>query len=219
MQEDWAAWLPQDKHQLYKSVVREWEDAYAVLSVSLNEALSERAQGELAMAREDVEIAAAVVHRLADPLLAAYRTLEIRGRQLPAPPSVNPLNPGFFRGEIARQNAAWNQVLHRILFGSRSRYLHKLRVLEMTVSAVADHFQETAGDLAAGMQIHPQECWSALDELHYDLNTCLRESVVMLKSFLRALPDASLETLRKELLASASAVQTRVRPKVSRVSS
>lgn len=219
MQEDWAAWLPQDKHQLYQSVVREWENAYAVLSVSLNEALSERAQGELAMAREDVEIAAAVVHRLADPLLAAYRTLEIRGRQLPAPPSVSPLNPGFFRGEIARQNAAWNQVLHRIVFGSRSRYLHKLRVLEMTVSTLADHFHETAEDIADGVQIHPQESWSALDELHYDLNTCLRESVVMLKSFLRALPDASLETFRKELNASVSAVQTRVRPKFSRVSS
>lgn len=219
VQEDWAAWLPEDKHRLYKGVVREWEDAYAVLSIALNEALAQRAQGELAMAREDIEIAAAVVNRLAEPLLAAYRTLEIRGRQLLAPPSVTPLNPEFFRGEIAQQNAAWNQLLHRILFGSRSRYLHKLRVLEMTVSTVADQFQETAEDLADGVQIHPQESWSALDELHYDLNTCLRESVVMLKSFLRALPDASLEAFRKELNASASIVRTRVRPKLSRVSS
>ena len=190
-----------------------------MLSVALNEALSERAQGELAMAREDVEISAAVVHRLADPLLGAYRTLEARGRQLAAPPSVSPLNPEFFRGKIARQNAAWNQVLHRILFGSRSRYLHKVRVLEMTVRVLADHFHETAEDIADGVEIHPQESWSALDELHYDLNTCLRESVVMLKSFLRLLPDGSLETFRKELGAPTSVVQTRVRPKFSRVSS
>ena len=219
MQEDWAAWLPQHKQRFYDSVVREWEDAYAVLSVALNEALSYRAQGELVRAREGAEIAGAVVNRLGEPLLAAYMTLELRGRHLPAVPAVNPLNPEFFRGEAAQQNAAWNQLLHRILFGSRSRYLHKLRVLESTVSTVVDHFQETAADLAEGVQIHPQESWLALDNLHYDLNTCLRESVVMLKSFLRALPDARLDGLRDELNASAFAVRSRVRPKLSRVSS
>ena len=221
VQEDWAAWLPQDKHRFYESVVREWEDAYVVLSVALNEALAHRNQGELARAREGAEMAGAVVNRLAELLSAAYRTLEIRGRQLAAVPIVSPLNPEFFRGETAQQNAAWNQLLHRILFGSRSRYLHKLRVLEMTVNTAVDHFQETAQELADGVQIHPQESWSALDTLHYDLNTCLRESVVVLKSFLRALPDASLDGLRDELNASVSAVRDRVRPRVrvSRVSS
>ncbi len=199
--------------------MREWEDAYAVVSVALNDALSHRAQGELARAREGAEMAGAVVNRLAEPLLAAYRTLEMRGRHLAAVPVVSPLNPEFFRGETAQQNAAWNQLLHRILFGSRSRYLHKLRVLEMTVSTVVDHFQETAEELADGVQIHPQESWSTLDTLHYDLNTCLRESVVMLKSFIRALPDASLDGLRNDLDASVSAVRSRVRPRLSRISS
>jgi len=219
VRDDWVARLPQQKQRFYESVVREWEDAYAVLSVALNEALSYRAQGELVRAREGVEIAGAVVNRLGEPLLAAYMTLELRGRHLPRVPTVNPLNPEFFRGETAQQNAAWNQLLHRILFGSRSRYLHKLRVLESTVSTVVDDFQETAADIAEGVQIHPQESWSALDNLHYDLNTCLRESVVMLKSFLKALPDARLDGLREELHASVFTVRSRARPRLSRVSS
>ena len=219
VQEDWAAWLPQDKHVFYEGVVREWEEAYAILSVALNEALSQRSRGELVRARGSAEMAGAVVNRLAEPLFAAYRTLEMRGRQMVVVPAVNPLNPQFFRGHAAQQNAAWNQLLHRILFGSRSRYLHKLRVLEMTVSTVADLFREIASELAAGVQIHPQESWSALDVLHYDLNTCLRESIVMLKSFLCVLPDSSLDGLRNDLNASMSAVRSRVRPGLSRVSS
>lgn len=217
VQEDWVARLPQHKHHFYESVVREWEDAYAVLSVVLDEAFAHRSQGELVRAREGAETAAAVVNRLGEPLLAAYRTLEVRGRRLAVVPSVSPLNPEFFRGEAAQQNATWNQLLHRILFGSRSRYLHKLRALEMTVCTVVDHFQETAEELADGVQVHPQESWSALDTLHYDLNTCLRESIVMLKSFLRALPDAGVDGLRDELNASVSAVRSRIRPKLSRL--
>ena len=219
MQDDWAAWLPQEKHLFYKSVVREWEDAYAVLSVALNEALSHRDRGELVSAREAVEMAGAVVNRLGQPLFAAYRTLATRGRQLVVAPAVNSLNPQFFRSEAAKQNAAWNQLLYRILFGSRSRYFHKLRVLEMTVGDATDLFQEIAGELAQGTQIHPQESWSTLDNLHYDLNTCLRESIVMLKSFLRVLPDASLDSLRSDWNASVSAVRGRVRPRLSRASS
>ncbi|HET6199054.1 MAG: hypothetical protein ACHQJX_02280 [Candidatus Acidiferrales bacterium] len=217
VQDDWLAQLPQHKHDFYESLVREWEDAYAILSVVLDEALTHRSQGELVRARQGAEIAAAVVNRLGEPLLAAYRTLEVRGRRLTAVPVVSPLNPDFFRGETAQQNATWNQLLHRILFGSRSRYLHKLRALEMTVCTVVDHFQETAEELADGVQVHPLESWSALDTLHYDLNTCLRESIVMLKSFLRVLPDAGVDGLRDELNASASAVRARTRPKLSRL--
>ncbi|MGH9729172.1 MAG: hypothetical protein ACRD4V_11360 [Candidatus Acidiferrales bacterium] len=219
VKKDWAAWLPQEKHFFYKSVVREWEDAYAVLSVALNEALSHRDRGELVSAREAVEMAGAVVNRLAQPLCAAYRILEKRGRQLVVAPAVNSLNPQFFRSEAAKQNATWNQLLHRILFGSRSRYLHKLRVLGMTVDDATALFQEIAAELAQGIQIHPQESWSTLDNLHYDLNTCLRESIVMLKSFLRVLPDASLDSLRNDWKASISPVRSRVRPRLSRVSS
>jgi hypothetical protein len=141
----------------------------------------------------------------------------VQGRRLAAIPLVSSLNPEFFRGEVARQNATWNLLLHRILFGSRSRYLHKLRALEMIVCTVVDHFQETAEELADGVQVHPQESWSALDTLHYDLNTCLRESIVMLKSFLRVLPDAGVDGLRDELNASVSAVRGRIRPKLSRL--
>ncbi|HEV2289075.1 MAG TPA: hypothetical protein VGR81_08995 [Candidatus Acidoferrales bacterium] len=125
-------------------------------------------------------------------------------------PPVAPLDPEFYAGEIAKQNAVWNQMLHRVLFASRSRYLHKLRALELTLSVSADQFAEIAEGLASGVEEQPGQSWAALDKLHYDLNTCLREMIVVLKSFLRALPESRLESFQNEM--DVCAVEGRMRP-------
>jgi hypothetical protein len=41
--------------------------------------------------------------------------------------------------------------------------------------------------------------WNTLEILHYDLNTCLRETIVVLKSFLLALPNEELEEFKQRL--------------------
>ena len=42
----------------------------------------------------------------------------------------------------------------------------------------------------SGLQI--ERGWDMLDASHYDINTCLRESIVLLKCFLLALPEDQL---------------------------
>ena len=37
--------------------------------------------------------------------------------------------------------------------------------------------QSTAEELASGESFHPDQDWEFLDSIHYDLNTCLRETV------------------------------------------
>lgn len=209
VQEDWLARLPKEKSGAFSRIVRKWESGYAVLSVALNEAFEHRSRGALGCARAEVGIAGAVVDQLAKPLVGACRTLASHGRRLTEVPPVAPLDPEFYAGEIAKQNAAWNQMLHRVLFASRSRYLHKLRALELTVSILSDQFSEIAEGLASGVEERPEQSWAALDKLHYDLNTCLREIIVVLKSFLRALPESRLESFQNELDLSTGEVRMR----------
>jgi hypothetical protein len=217
VREDWCACLPAEKSRVFDSIVHQWEDAYAVFSVPLDDAMALRAEGQLRHARQLVEIAAAVVTDLTAPLAASCHALEKWGRQLVVPPAVASLNPSFFRSEAARQNAQWNQLMHRILFGSRSRFLHKLRALEMNVSALGDEFHRQAEELSAGVHIRPDATWPRLDELHYDVNTCLRETIVVLKSFILALPPKNLSLFHGDLNAAASAARQAFRPAVSRV--
>jgi hypothetical protein len=215
--EDWIGWLPADKRRLYERVARHWEDAYAMLSVALNDAMSFREQGEQARARENIRVAAGLVGRLVEPLLTAYHVLENRGRHLSSSPSVAPLDPANFRTQIARHTAARDLLLHRILFASRSRYSHKLRALGVTVATLAEEFSVVAEDLTSGGQTRQEECWLALDSLHYDLNTCFRETLVLLKSFLRALPEAALDGIWIELNASNLPDASRFRARLSGV--
>jgi hypothetical protein len=53
--------------------------------------------------------------------------------------------------------------------------------------------------LAAGLATDPATFWKVVDETHYDLNTCLRETIIMLKSFLHVLPDDELAGFQKSV--------------------
>lgn len=208
--EDWRARLPGEKNALFDRIVREWEDAYAVFSVPLDEAFSMRDDGKIVRARKCAEIAAGSIDDLTLPLAAACSTLSRTGRYLASPPAVASLNPSFFRCQSARQSAQWNQLMHRVLFGGRARFLHKLRVLEFTVIDLAVDFRRTCEDLCS--EPHPESAWLRLDELHYDVNTCLREIVVVLKSFLVALPGSSIALFQGELHAAVLATREAPRP-------
>jgi hypothetical protein len=197
--DDWIAWLPRDKVHLFDAVVQRWETFYAMMSVSLDDAFTLRARGELVRARQQVSISADLLSRLASSLVSACATLSDRGRQISNVPAVAPLNAEFFRGETAQTAASWNEFLHRVLFASRSRYFQKLRILSETLQNLAREYNEAASDVAAGISAQPGDSWDALECLQYDFTTCLRESEVLLKSFLRVLPGEQLDAFAAEL--------------------
>ena len=218
--EDWMAALPREKGNLYQAVVRQWESSYAMMSVALDGALSLRARGELVCARQQVFISADLLVRLAATLVVACGAVSNRGRRLSNLPLVAPLNTEFFRGETAQNAAYWNELLHHVLFAERSRFFQKLRILSDTVERVVREFDETAQDLSQGLAVQPANCWNELDCLHYDFNTCLCESEIILKSFLRALPTEQLAAFASELdsLPGEDRVRRRLRerPQMSR---
>jgi hypothetical protein len=197
--EDWIAALPREKGNLYQEVVRQWESSYAMMSVALDGALSLRSRGELICARQQVFISADLLVRLAATLVVACGAVSNRGRRLSSLPLVEPLNTEFFRGQTAQNAAHWNGLLHHVLFADRSRFFQKLRILSDTVERVVREFDQTAEDLSQGLAVQPANCWNTLDCLHYDFNTCLCESEIILKSFLQALPAEQLAAFASEL--------------------
>jgi hypothetical protein len=213
--DDWTAALPREKSQLYQVVVRRWECSYAMMSVALDEALSLRATGELVCARQQVTIAAGLLGRLAPSLISLCDTLAARGQLVAKFPVVEPMNTDFFRGNTGQSAASWNGILHHLLFGARSRFFHKLRILSHTLTQLENEFEEAASEISKGLSVQPGDCWQRLDTLHYDFNTCLRESEVVLKSFLRMLPEEQLPALARELNAPPPPKAVRVKPRLS----
>jgi hypothetical protein len=173
-------------------------------SVSLDDAISMRGRGELVGARQYVSVSADLLAQLAAQLVGACRNVSDRGRHLGNVPRVRPLKANFFRGETARAAASWNDFLHHVLFAERSRFLQKLRILSETLESLIHEYDAAAEEVFAGLSVRPGTSWDALECLHYDFTTCLREAEVLLKSFLRALPDEQLTAFAAEFSAPQS---------------
>jgi hypothetical protein len=197
--DDWVAALPREKGQVFDVVVQRWECAYAMMSVALDDALSLRTRGRLVCARQQVSTAAVLLNRLANSLSSTCRTIVSRGQHVSELPPVEPLKAQFFRGDTGQSAASWNVILHHVLFGGRSRFLHKLRILSETVEHLASEFRDVASDISEGLTTEPSASWNSLDSLHYDFNTCLCELEVVFKSFLRTLPQEQLQSFAAEL--------------------
>jgi hypothetical protein len=197
--DDWIAALPREKNQIFEKTVRDWECSYAMMSVSLDEALARRARGELVCAQQQVAITSELLLRLNGMLVVACGAMAECGKGVGELPVVQPLHTDFFRGDTAQSAASWNSLLHNVLLGHRSRFFHKLRILATTIGRLGDEFEQIAGDIAAGTCVDPGSSWKQLDSLHFDLNTCLRESEIILKSFLRALPGNQLSAFEAEM--------------------
>ena len=201
VREDWLAWLPAEKNRLFDGTVNQLEVSYWMLSVTLNEALTLRGQDQLAHAQVQAGVSADLFDRLAAGLLAALGALEDHGRHFGTLPNVAALHPEFFRGETAQYIARKSSLLQRVLFASRSKFFHKLRALADIVEELQQQFRDVAEEIADWVAARPGASWETLDVLHYDLNTCLREVTVMLKSFLCALPNEEVPHFQKKLQA------------------
>jgi hypothetical protein len=182
---DWIRDLPREKDDIFDSIVRHWECSFAMVSVALDDALAMRAGGELVCAQEQVAVSASLMARLSASLASFCEYLARRGRHLRHIPAVEPLNPEFFVGNRAQSAATWNGLVHCVVFNHRARFVQKLRILSSTIDDLNREFTNAASEIAQRM--HPSH-WAALDAIHYDFNTCLRETEVILKCFVRATP-------------------------------
>ena len=199
--DDWRASLPEDKNDLFEAIVQHWEASYAMLSVTLNESFALRRRGGLVQARQQAGVAADLAELLTFTLAGALRTLDCHARASRVYSRVEALNPRYFRGATGHRLASWNSLLHGILPADRFRFLQKIRSLLTAIEQMKKEFQRSATAIVEGTSTQPGACWSELDTLHYDLNTCLRESVVVLKSFLWVVPATEMESLRNHLMA------------------
>lgn len=196
--DDWIRALPREQGWIFDAVVRRWECTYAMMSVALDDAISLRTRGELVCACQQVSVALDLLHGLSSTIVGCCEVLIHRGRALDNMPSVEPMRTEFFHSDVGRSAASWNSILHHVLFGERTRFLHKLRILSDTVVQLETEFRAAADDLGRGVSVQP-DSWKTFDCMHYDLKTCLSEVEVVLKSFLRVLPADQLEFFAAEM--------------------
>ena len=215
MSRDWRTPLIHEKSQVYLRTIHQLETSYCMFSVNLDEALGMRREGRLGLAQQLLEVAPALCQNLAAPLLGLIRAMQIHSRHFGTTPNLAPLNPEHFQNSRNQRLARFNGLFGRVLLTNRSQFLYKLSALDEMTEEMAQNYDSAVQALEEGLTARPDRYWDIMDASHYDLNTCLRESVVILKCFLHALPHDQLPefqaSLNEHVVASPDRFAVRVR--------
>ncbi len=192
VRQDWRAILPSAKYSLFLDHTDKLENAYVMLSVSLNEAISLRENGDFQRANQEIGVVGELCSRLALRINAVLHAMGQHARHFGIVPNLSLLDATNFQSERGQRAARYNNLVSHVLLSERSQFLYKLNTLEELVDGLSDGFIEIAGELADGLSTIPLRLWQFLEQTHFDINTCLRETDVLLKSFLLVLPEEQL---------------------------
>jgi hypothetical protein len=200
VREDWLAWIPNEMDQLFDATRQELESSNVILSVSLDEALSLCKEGQFDSAKERATVIAGLFDRLADRVSHVIQTIKDHGAHFGTLPNVQPLSPSNFRGATAQRISVMNNLLAKVVFRERTRFFHKLQCLGEIIEDLQTEAREILTGISEGASQFPDRAWQLLEVLGYDLNTCMGETTIILKSFFCALPPEELETFRTRLI-------------------
>ena len=190
--QDWCSTLSTAHDESFFRAVRHLETAYAMWSMNLDEALSFRRMGRGSHASDLLGISPDLCYRLCHPLLGSLRAMLFHARHFGVAPNLAPLASDNFQLASSQRAARVNSLFSKLLLTNKSQFQYKLSVLLDLVTDLSDSYIQVSGELNDGGSLEEDLDWQSLEAVHYDLNTCLRESIVLLKCFLIALPDLQL---------------------------
>jgi len=205
VREDWFAWIPNEMDQLFDATRHDLETSNFILCISLDEAISLCKGGQIASARENVTVLAGLFDRLAVRVDHVLRTIKDHGSHFGTLPNVKPLSASNFRGATGQRVSIMNNLLAKVVFGERTRFFHKLYSLSEIVDDAREDARRILAGISNGGSEFPHQAFQLLEVLGYDLNTCMGETTIILKSFFCALPPEELGIFRAKLVKLMSA--------------
>jgi hypothetical protein len=198
VQADWLGWLPEAKMRAFRVYAEEFEARYLMLSVSLNEAIALRNHGAQSKSYQVVLITPPLCERLTGSLEGMLWSLGEHVTRYGVIPSVEPLDAANFHRQRGQRSARKSSLLSTVLLSKRAQYLNKVGTLREMVGYMSADFCHAAEQLLCTRGTSkPAILWAAMDEGQFDLNSCLRESMILLKCFLRVLPNHQLHAFQR----------------------
>jgi hypothetical protein len=192
--------------QLFDATRGELETSNIILSIALDEALSLCKGGRYDEARERAPVFRGLFDRLSVRLCRVIRTIEDHGSHFGTLPNVKSLSASNFRGGTAQRISIMSALLGKVVFHERTRFFHKLYSLVEIIEGLQEEARGIVGEIYIEASPSPDRAWQQLEVLGYDLNTCMGETTVLLKSFFCALPPAELESFRQKLVSQVPAL-------------
>jgi hypothetical protein len=197
---DWRGALPKAQRQAFEAYTKEFEGSYLMFSISLSEAISLHESSSLSKSFQAVALTSELCAGLTTSLQNVLRSLAEQCRENATDPSVAPLNPSDFSSVWSKLTASKSLILHNALPTRKAQFQNKIRSLRSLIRHAWQDFCAVAEAFAIeGIVVDSAQSWAVMNKAHFDLNTCLRESFILLKCFLRVLPADELRAFQNNV--------------------
>jgi hypothetical protein len=197
---DWRGDLPNPQRQAYEAYVKEFEASYLMFSISLDEAISLHESGCLSKSFQVVALTSELCASLTTSMGDLLRSLSEHCRENGTNPAVAPLSQSDFRNVWPKLMASRSLIWHHALPMRKEQFQNKIRSLRSMIRHLRQDFCAVAEALAIeGIVVDSPGSWALMNKGHFDLNTCLRESFILLKCFLRVLPGVELRPFQENV--------------------
>jgi hypothetical protein len=170
-----------------------------MFSVSLNESMCLNESEHASNIFQSLSVVEELCGRFAQQMTAVLHAMSQHGRHFGVIPNIDALDVANFQSLTSQRAVRHSNLLAHILLSQRSQFLNKLGTLEDVVDDLSDDFSAAIAhlrtellDAAFSSNLDVPSLWKSLDLSQYDLTTCLRETDVLLKSFLCVLPEDQL---------------------------
>jgi hypothetical protein len=185
------------REDIYRPVAQEIVAQSAILGISLNEALEERAAGQTEMGWRLVRLAVSEWNRLCE-VLAAIIDLMARhsGSSHVAVPAPTVL-ASRFKTRTMSDFVRIHELFNQLVFRSRLRFQLHLRLLRVANKTLSTEFLR-AYRRADRTGYCPPELWEGLDHYFHDLDLIAKETLLTFRTLLVCLPASRLDALASE---------------------
>jgi hypothetical protein len=195
---DWLACLSKDKLQTFNAYTEVLEARYLLLSVSLNRAIDLRDEARAESQRLLVAIPA-LCDLFAKHLQDVLSSMEQHTKLNKVNPNAAPLDPANFRRPFDRRAAGSAGLFSKFLLSRRARFLRKAKTLREMIGHIGRDLCNATNAITGGTNAGTSFHWESMNTNHYDLNTCFRETTILLKCFLHAMPEGQLTRFRQSV--------------------
>src|SRR5262249_2271563 len=144
------ACLPKAQERIFRAEVQELESNYAMLSVSLNEALELRRSQSLGEALQTVQVSSDLCALFTQVLGGLLRALHEHAKHYGTIPNIAPLDAANFHGHKSQKSARMSSLLSHVIFSQRLQFLSKVSILEEMVEDLGRDYRVSAEHLSKG---------------------------------------------------------------------
>jgi hypothetical protein len=197
---DWSGALPEPHLAVFNLNSKELDTSFGMFAVSLNEAVTFYRDGSLALSFEQAALSSGLCLRFYRNLDNVLRSLSKHSDAHGTNPSVASLKPADYQSQHGLRAALASSLWSVAVFSQHKKFVNKVEALRAMVKHIGNDVCTSADLLGSrGATIVQGPQWLTITEGCWDLNACLRETLVSLKCFLRVLPDDQLSTFQDSI--------------------